>query len=533
MKKLFKSAFSLSVALSLVSSAAPCVSFAENETAEYFEGSITGYELAEDIYETETEYTGESFKPDAPAFYAYYGDNAYNYGTFLDDNNVQVYMKFMELVNPSTDAIKINLPDPVSFEVSALPSSARFTDDDLSALRNAVYDSCWSGLVCATFDIPDLFWVDIVNTDINYSYTSTRNRTAGTYSCTINSITLTPNAYEAFSSFDDVLEYKEKLNDAIENFEVKGDTRYEKLKSIHDAMSIFTYYDMDAPFSGSVLGSLVQPGAVCESYSKAFKLMCDRLSIPCVCVFGNYNEENKSAHMWNYVLMDDNKWYAVDVTWDDRDGKNGVEYNYTYFLKGSGSFFKDHTPEEYYLTAHFVYPEISTDNYDPSFVPETDTSAETTTTETTTASASTTISTEQSTTSTAAETTTTEEKIISVTTTSEKPVVTTTVVSTTEETTTTTRKNPSRNTTTTTETTVTSTTASTAATTTEKADEFIYGDLNRDGICSVADLVYCSNTVLGKISPEYSCDINNDGFEDVFDVIIMRELVTEYVYILY
>lgn len=49
---------------------------------------------------------------------------------------------------------------------------------------------------------------------------------------------------------------------------------------------------------------------VCEGYSRAFKLVCDRLGIHAIQVAGN-------NHMWNYVQDDVGTWYAVDVTWDD------------------------------------------------------------------------------------------------------------------------------------------------------------------------------------------------------------------------
>ena len=64
-------------------------------------------------------------------------------------------------------------------------------------------------------------------------------------------------------------------------------------------------------------------------------MICDKIGIPCVCVFGNYDETNKTAHMWNYVLMEDDCWYAVDLTWDDCDGEDGIDVKYEYFLKGS------------------------------------------------------------------------------------------------------------------------------------------------------------------------------------------------------
>ena len=98
---------------------------------------------------------------------------------------------------------------------------------------------------------------------------------------------------------------------------VTGANRYEILKNIHDYISKTTYYDLNAKFSSSALGALVEPGVVCEGYSEAFKLICDRLNIPCVCVFGNLIEEDNAGHMWNYVKMEDGKWYGMDVTWDD------------------------------------------------------------------------------------------------------------------------------------------------------------------------------------------------------------------------
>ena len=86
------------------------------------------------------------------------------------------------------------------------------------------------------------------------------------------------------------------------------------------------------------MGALVEPGVVCEGYAKAFKIICDKINIPCVVVFGNYDETEDAAHMWNYVQMEDGIWYAIDVTWDDVDGEDGREIKYQYFIKGSKYF---------------------------------------------------------------------------------------------------------------------------------------------------------------------------------------------------
>jgi len=59
---------------------------------------------------------------------------------------------------------------------------------------------------------------------------------------------------------------------------------------------------------------------VCEGYSRAFKVLCDYEGIDCVLAQGNQLDENGEiggAHMWNYVKMYDDKWYAVDCTAND------------------------------------------------------------------------------------------------------------------------------------------------------------------------------------------------------------------------
>ena len=84
--------------------------------------------------------------------------------------------------------------------------------------------------------------------------------------------------------------------------------------------------------------------------------------------------------MWNYVKMEDGIWYAMDVTWDDLDGKYGREVKYDYFLRGSKSFSEKHTPESDYKITHFEYPELSETDYVLTTGPK-----QTTTTTTTTA----------------------------------------------------------------------------------------------------------------------------------------------------
>ena len=538
MKHILRSAFSLAAAGAMAMSSGAFNVYAEEITAVYGEA-----EISEELYFSDAESLSLNL-PEMPAIKANYSEGMYNYGTSLDENNVAVYVEFMKLINPSVDTIEIEFPEPVTFTASSYKLSS---DEDQQALADAVFSNCKPGMDCATFDIPELFWIDLANTGINpdnvtYRYSSRTKQ----YTFTINSLSITPSYKSAFSSIDEVAEYKTKLFEAIDNFEVTGDTRYEQIKSIHDQISTFTFYDTDARFASSALGALVEPGVVCEGYSKAFKLICDKLDIPCVLVYGNYDEEKQSAHMWNDVLMDDGKWYPVDVTWDDVDGDYGEEFNYKYFLTSASTFYKSHTECEDYMYTIFQYPTLSDQAYDPDWAANVTTTSEqttsTTTTTTTESTTSTTTTTTTSTTSTTTTTTTTEEPTTTSTaTTTEEPTTTTTTeetTSTTSDTTTTeettqttsesTTKKSSRTTTSQTSTTTETTSAETTTTTeTTIVITFEKGDINRDGSVNVADLICCANALLGKDRVTSGCDIDGNGRFNVFDMIELRKIIAE------
>ncbi len=93
--------------------------------------------------------------------------------------------------------------------------------------------------------------------------------------------------------------------------------RYTKLRTLLDIISRDWYYDSytyswlqsdrQTIINASPFGPLAMGIGVCEGLTSAFKMLCDSLDIPCIQV-GNY------GHGWNYILMEDNRWYAVDVT---------------------------------------------------------------------------------------------------------------------------------------------------------------------------------------------------------------------------
>jgi len=131
-----------------------------------------------------------------------------------------------------------------------------------------------------------------------------------------------------------------QLMDAVNSFKPAGATRYEKVRSIHDYLICKATYDPNydnsnaAPYGHQPTGCLLAPYlCVCEGYAEAFKLFADREGIPNMLV-------SSEGHIWNVVLMEDSKWYAVDCTWDDPTISNSTTTHYLgydYFLVGSAT----------------------------------------------------------------------------------------------------------------------------------------------------------------------------------------------------
>jgi transglutaminase/protease-like cytokinesis protein 3 len=133
-----------------------------------------------------------------------------------------------------------------------------------------------------------------------------------------------------------------KMNNAVKK--MTGSTRYAMVKSIHDTIVNGTQYPANPNKAThnqhQAVGALVEGKAVCDGYAKAFKYACDQKGIPCMIIVGNAtnNVGDKGTHAWNYVQMEDGKWYQVDTDWDDPQTKGGNSKSvliHDYFLTGS------------------------------------------------------------------------------------------------------------------------------------------------------------------------------------------------------
>lgn len=114
---------------------------------------------------------------------------------------------------------------------------------------------------------------------------------------------------------------------------------YEKLKVIHDGFIDWADYGgMSSAYSGNIKGAFLEKRAVCEGFSRAFLMLCQRVGVPCLYVSGSLltDPENDvwGSHAWNYVFLE-GKWYLVDIT---TDGAFPGMCGYSAFLKGQDYF---------------------------------------------------------------------------------------------------------------------------------------------------------------------------------------------------
>lgn len=208
-------------------------------------------------------------------------------------------------------------------------------------------------------DHPEIFWVS-KNGGISVS----PQMAVLADGCTLTSIQLTTK----FNDSGSIGQKQQQLEAAVSSLLAQATgSDYERLCFIHDALTENCAYDMQAksspaqnPDAYEAYGALVNGSAVCEGYSKAMKLLCDRMGIPCVLVGGNAGGE---AHMWNYVQLD-GAYYLLDATFDDPVGGSPTR---DYFLKGSATV-SDHKPGGGFLqgfNSNFTDPSLSEQDYQP------------------------------------------------------------------------------------------------------------------------------------------------------------------------
>ena len=268
------------------------------------------------------------------------------------------------------DSVGKSMYDTLEKNIANLKDGNKNIDFDVKiADAGSYFQSVWDAFM---LDRPDVFWIDTLKVSIVTKTTS--------FLGTVNySYYLSPaEGYDnylidTFKIGNDVemalIEINNKINEIVNK--ANGST-YDKVKIVHDEIISMVDYDQNIGINSSnIYGSLVEKLCACEGYAETFKVILDKLNIPCVVVYGNGIDGNgqTEAHAWNYVKMDDGNWYAVDITWDDpiiigNGSTLGID-RHKYFLKGKTSFEENHQ-EDGNVSGRgqiFKYPTLSLNNY--------------------------------------------------------------------------------------------------------------------------------------------------------------------------
>lgn len=256
----------------------------------------------------------------------------------------------------------------MSLEGSFSGGSFRPAESSKDAVSN-IYTDLNAAILALRYDRPDILWIGY----LFYGYWVVQTGSSTKITDVVFDFSLEYEGREK-TMYETMMERAQAIADEAG---AAPDT-YSRVKAVHDLLAQSNIYgnpdDLTAhsAYSALVPGDAYEP--VCDGYSKAFKIVCGLMDIPCV-------TPSSKAHMWNNVKMDDGEWYNLDLTWDDSDNE---ALSHDYFLVGSQTAFdgtafslqRDHIEENPYAAnlagdssgmlkpLTFLFPEKNKEKYE-------------------------------------------------------------------------------------------------------------------------------------------------------------------------
>lgn len=302
----------------------------------------------------------------APADTNVYREDDNSYGYYYDQlaENSRVVYRTIYLDCMNSAGIPIVFREALTFSFS--PAEADGAD---VAIREAIGSLVQPALDALLYDHPEINWISMEEGSGSTFSISSRKETKedGSVAVEIRKLTFRL-VYKAGATQESVETEAALLTAAAKEAGAtlnEDATRYETLCALQEYLCHAVTYQSGAPRAHEAAGALIDHAAVCDGYAKAFKLLCDAYDIPCLVVPGTATQNGKKEpHAWNYVQMEDGKWYGMDVTWDD----GSTEIGKSYFLVGSGTVTS--ITMGYFGSSHQENGKFSAGNYSPFTFPE-------------------------------------------------------------------------------------------------------------------------------------------------------------------
>ena len=223
-----------------------------------------------------------------------------------------------------------------------------------------------------TYDNPDVFYIDVTKMYINIE--TIQKIFSTKYNVYINSAKDPTYLLDGFASKEQIDQCESQVI-AVKNQilnQIAGKNDIEKMRYIHDYLVDTIEYDQKFVEKNiyNIYGALVSKTCVCEGYAKASQYLLNEAGLENIIITGTAtNSDGKTEnHAWNYVNIDE-KWYAIDTTWDDPiivgGGKLTNTIRYRYFLKGSSTMNKNHFISTKFTSGgqDFEFPKLSITDY--------------------------------------------------------------------------------------------------------------------------------------------------------------------------
>ncbi len=191
-----------------------------------------------------------------------------------------------------------------------------------------------AGIYAYRLDYMDkCYWMSDINISVVFDHS---RETGGTVKMKVTGLELKP--VKAYSNvLTDDSSVRTAINKAVRYVKSHRETsgRYDTLLSIAKYLTGKFSYGRSEYLSSYTPAGVLLPKfgntGVCEAYAKTFFILCKRFKIPVIYV-------ESRTHAYNYVKMENGKWYGLDVTWmDEGSGKMDMQW----FLYGSSAAVKN------------------------------------------------------------------------------------------------------------------------------------------------------------------------------------------------
>lgn len=261
-----------------------------------------------------------------------FGDSIYNlYDKYVNDHKTKIVSN--EHILNKNKYYTENLS-------SYVKETDNYTINNKEELLNIYYTAINKGFDKLTFYCTNSYYScmdDINNLDKeenNFSYINQLVNTFNTYS-TIES-TYSSNGRVDIKinkkySEEDIKRIDEEINNIIIKLDINSYSDInDKIKVFHDYIAGINKYDSEMAEKGeskyhsdSAIGTLFEGKSICSGYTDTMSIFLDKLNI-------KNTRIATEKHVWNAVYLD-NKWYHIDLTWDDpvtSDGRDIILYHY-------------------------------------------------------------------------------------------------------------------------------------------------------------------------------------------------------------